>query len=67
MSLVKNISGGPLDVPLLNRVVQPGEVVEVPDYQPAHTEQDPAPIIWPANRWEPVTDEKPATKTKAAE
>ena len=56
MSKVKNISGGPLDVPLLNRTVQDGEIVDVPDFQPAHTEEDPAPIVWPPNRWEPVTD-----------
>ena len=33
MSLVKNISGGPLDVPLLGRTVEDGETVEVPDVQ----------------------------------
>jgi hypothetical protein len=60
MSLVRNISGGPLDVPLLNRVVADGETVEVPDYQPASTAEEPLPIVWPANRWEPVTDTTPA-------
>lgn len=64
MSLVKNISGGPLDVPLLNTVVEDGEVVEVPDFQPAHTDEDPLPIIWPDNRWEPVEDD-PATEVAA--
>lgn len=54
MSLVRNISGGPLDVPLLDRVVEAGETVEVPDFQPAHTPEDPMPIVWPENRWEPV-------------
>jgi hypothetical protein len=73
MSLVKNISGGPLDVPLLDRVVEDGETVEVPDFQPAHTDDDPLPIVWPANRWEdatpaPVKPEKAAktTSDKAA-
>ena len=60
MSLVRNISGGPLDVPLLNRVVEDGEVVEVPDFQPAHTDEEPLPIQWPANRWEPVSDDDKA-------
>jgi hypothetical protein len=54
MSRVKNVSGGPLDVPLLNRTVQADEVVDVPDFQPAHTDDEPLPIIWPANRWQPV-------------
>jgi hypothetical protein len=54
MSRVKNVSGGALDVPLLDRVVEADEVVEVPDTQP-----DGSPIIWPGNRWEPVID-KPA-------
>ena len=62
MSKRRNISGGPLDVPLLGRVVEAGEVVEVPDFQPAH---DPASepgdpghlaITWPADKWEDVPD-----------
>jgi hypothetical protein len=57
MSRVKNISGGALDVPLLDRIVEDGEVVEVPDAQP-----DGSPVVWPPNRWEPVTD----TTAKAA-
>ena len=57
MSKVKNISGGALDVPLLDRIVEADEVVEVPDTQP-----DGSPIVWPENRWEPVTDTKPAAK-----
>lgn len=57
MSKVRNISGGDLDVPLLNRVVEDGEVVEVPDYQPAHTDEEPLPIVWPSNRWEAVEDD----------
>ena len=65
MSRVKNVSGGALDVPLLNRTVQADEIVDVPDYQPGHTDDNPLPIVWPGNRWEPVTD-TPATK-KAAE
>jgi hypothetical protein len=69
MSKVKNISGGPLDVPLLDRVVEDGETVEVPDVQADGT----SPIVWPGNRWEPVSDkvkpEKAAKDTagKAAE
>ena len=57
MSKVKNISGGALDVPLLNRMVEEDEVVEVPDFQPASTDEEPLPIIWPSNRWEPVDDD----------
>lgn len=69
MSKVRNISGGPLDVPVLGRSVAEGETVEVPDFQPAH---DPASspgdpgylaIAWPADKWEPVAD-RPA-KAKA--
>jgi hypothetical protein len=54
MSKVKNVSGGPLDVPVLGRVVEDGETVEVPDFQPDGT----SPIIWPANRWEPAAEPK---------
>jgi hypothetical protein len=56
MSKVKNISGGPLDVPLLDRVVDADEVIDVPDVQA----DGESPIIWPPNRWEPVTDTKAA-------
>ena len=59
MSKVKNISGGALDVPLLGRQVEADEIVEVPDFQPGSTDENPLPIVWPGNRWEPVTD-KPA-------
>lgn len=61
MSLVKNISGGPLDVPLLDRVVEDGETVEVPDYQADGV----SPIVWPANRWEPVAPPKVAAEKPA--
>ena len=61
MSRVKNISGGPLDVPILGRGVEDGEEVDVPDEQ-----ADGSAIIWPANRWEPVTAVK-ATSKKDAE
>ena len=50
MSLVKNISGGPLDVPVLGRVVEADEVAEVPDFQADGT----SPLVWPPNRWQPV-------------
>lgn len=61
MSKVKNISGGPLDVPLLDRQVGDGEVIEVPDFQ-----GDGSPIVWPGNRWEPVTDTKAPAAGSAA-
>jgi hypothetical protein len=66
MSKVRNVSGGPLDVPLLDRVVEDGETVDVPDVQADGV----SPIVWPGNRWEPVTDKKAAkaddTSGKAA-
>jgi len=58
MSQVKNISGGPLDVPLLDRVVEADEVVDVPDVQADGV----SPIVWPGNRWEPVKAAKSAGK-----
>jgi hypothetical protein len=58
MSLRKNISGGPLDVPLLDRVVEADETVEVPDVQADGV----SPIIWPDNRWEPVAPPKVAAE-----
>ena len=61
MSLVKNISGGPLDVPLLDRVVEDGEVTEVPDVQGDGV----SPVIWPPDKWQPV--EEPKRKTAAKE
>jgi hypothetical protein len=54
MSFVRNISGGELDVPLLGRSVGDGETVEVPDFQPAHSEENPLPIVWPPDKWQPV-------------
>ena len=66
MSFVKNISGGPLDVPLLNRQVEADEVVEVPDYQPAHTEEDPLPIVWPPDKWLPVKTKAKSTDEAAS-
>ena len=57
MSTVKNISGGPLDVPLLDRVVGDGDVVDVPDVQA----DGESPIVWPPDKWQPVTDK--AAKT----
>lgn len=75
MSKVRNISGGPRYVPLLDREVADGEVAEVPDFQPAHNpgsspgDQDHLPIIWPEATWEPVPElrvapEKPASPGK---
>jgi len=59
MSRVKNISGGPLDVPILGRSVEDGEVVEVPDFQPDHSDKDPLPIVWPPDKWEYTEDDRP--------
>jgi hypothetical protein len=57
MSQVKNISGGPLDVPVLGRVVEADEIADVPDFQPDGT----SPIVWPPDKWEPVaSNAKPA-------
>jgi hypothetical protein len=69
MSLKKNISGGDLDVPLLDRIVADGETAEVPDFQPAHNpdskpgDPDYLPIAWPENRW---ADADPPKTTKAS-
>jgi hypothetical protein len=58
-----------LDVPLLDRVVEADEVVDVPDFQADGV----SPIVWPGNRWEPVTDSPaspepaPAPAEEAAE
>jgi len=65
VSKVKNISGGPLDVPLLDRVVEDGETVDVPDFQPDHSEQDPLPIVWPPDKWEAVAAPKVAAEKAA--
>jgi len=67
MSNVKNISGGPLDVPLLDRVVEADEVVEVPDFQPGSTDDEPLPIIWPPDKWEPVTAKAAKAAARAAD
>ena len=70
MSKVKNISGGPRYVPLLDREVADGETADVPDFQPAHNpdsrpgDPDHLPIVWPPTVWEPVPD-KPARAAKA--
>ena len=61
MSKVKNISGGPLDVPLLDRVVEDGETVDVPDVQA----DGESPIVWPDNRWQPVSGKAQAAKASA--
>ena len=62
MSRVKNISGGPLDVPLLDRIVEADEVVDVPDVQADGV----SPVVWPPNRWEPVTEPKAAKASSAS-
>ncbi len=76
MSRVKNVSGGPLDVPLLDRQVEADEIVDVPDFQPGHNPVFAEPdgskrpsepgdpeylaIIWPPDKWEPVAEAKVA-------
>ena len=72
MSLRRNISGGPRYVPLLDREVEADEVVEVPDFQPAHNpgsspgDHDHLPIVWPEATWEPVTVPGVAPEPQAA-
>lgn len=65
MSKVRNISGGARYVPLLGREVADGETVEVPDFQPGHTDESPLPIVWPEATWEPVTVPKVAPEKAA--
>jgi hypothetical protein len=50
VSTVQNISDAPQYVPLLDTVVQPGEIVVVPDVQ----EDGVSPIVWPAETWQPA-------------
>ena len=45
MANLKNITNEPLEVPLLDRVVQPGEQVDVSDYLLAE-------YAWPAATWQ---------------
>jgi hypothetical protein len=52
MSRVKNISGGPRFVPLLDREVAGGETVDVPDVQA----DGESPVVWPERVWQPVTE-----------
>ncbi len=61
MSMKRNKSGGPLDVPLLDRVVEDGETVEVPDFQA----DGESPIIWPGDKWEDVAAPKVAAEKPA--
>jgi hypothetical protein len=65
MSKVRNISGGARYVPLLDREVADGETVEVPDFQPGHTDEAPLPIVWPEATWEPVAAPKVAPEKAA--
>lgn len=64
MSKQRNKSGGPLDVPLLGRVVEDGEVADCPDFQPAHNpdskpgDPDYLAITWPPDKWEEVPEPK---------
>jgi hypothetical protein len=65
MSKVRNISGGPRYVPLLDREVADGETVEVPDFQPGHTDDHPLPIVWPGATWEPAAEPRVAPEKAA--
>ncbi len=67
MSKVRNISGGPLDVPLLDRIVEDGETVDVPDFQAAHSDENPLPIMWPPDKWEAVAEPKPKGGTRTGD
>jgi hypothetical protein len=73
MSRVKNISGGPRYVPLLDREVEDGEIVDVPDFQPGHN-PDSAPgdpdhlaIVWPEVTWKPMPDKQAKADTAKAD
>ena len=53
MSKVRLREGmGPRFVPLLDRMVEDGETVEVPDVQP----DGKSPLVWPEATWEPVAE-----------
>jgi len=65
MSLKKNISGGPLDVPLLDRIVEADEIVDVPDFQPGSTGENPLPIVWPPDKWQDAAPPKAKASAKA--
>ena len=67
MSMKVNISGGPLDVPLLDRVVEDGETVEVPDFQPGSTDENPLPIVWPPDKWGNPAPAKAKASAKTAD
>lgn len=57
MANVTNITGEALSVPLLNRTVDPGETVDVPDY--LLTE-----YVWPDVTWR--VEKAPAKTDKAS-
>jgi hypothetical protein len=61
MSKVRNVSGGPRYVPLLDREVADGETVDVPDVQADGV----SPVVWPEATWEPVPDKPAKTSAKA--
>lgn len=56
---LKNVSGAPLDVAPLGRVVDDGEIVDAPEFQPDGV----SPLVWPEAHWQPVVD-KPAKSVK---
>jgi hypothetical protein len=63
VSKFRNISGGDLQVSFLDlRTVKADEVVELPDFQPAHNpdskpgDPDYYAIVWPTDKWQPVSD-----------
>lgn len=63
MPVVKNVSGGPLDVPMLGRMVDDGETVTVPDTQP----DGESPLVWPDNRWEEVKPRHAGKSSKSSD
>jgi hypothetical protein len=61
MALRKNISGGARYVPLLDREVADGEIVETPDFQ----SDGASPVVWPEATWELMKDAPPKGKAAA--
>lgn len=55
MGRLKNVSGEAREVPLLNRVVEPDEEIDVDDELLAE-------FAWPESTWKAATTKKAATK-----
>ncbi len=70
MPKVRNRTDGQrlVSVPGFDAVVEPGEVIDAPDFQPAHNpdsspgDPDYLPIAWPETTWEPVKAGKASAK-----